>query len=200
LTGVLYNAKDKVIKNYPVTLGKHIPVTVKTNKNGLFSIPGANLWDTLYIELPREEKEIQIAVNGYNYLTVKLMKGNYETSRRLEPDAGLLKILNRERNKMISSATMNKEEIIKSRCQDIFCLLRQMSGVSMQDGSIRIRGIGSIHSSNDALVVLDGIPMNDLNILSSIPIHNLEEISILKEGTQYGARGANGVIIIKTAK
>ncbi|MDR1557277.1 MAG: TonB-dependent receptor plug domain-containing protein [Tannerellaceae bacterium] len=200
LSGVLYNAKNKVIRNYPVTLGKLVPVTVKTSRNGVFIIPGANLEDTLYIGVPGEDKEIRIPVSGYNYLTVRLTKSNYEASHRLEPDAALLKILTRERNKMVSSSTMNKEEIVKSRCQDILCLLRQMSGVSMQGGSIRIRGVGSVNSSNDALVVLDGIPMNDLTILSSIHPRNLEEISVLKEGTQYGARGANGVIIIKTAK
>jgi outer membrane receptor for ferrienterochelin and colicin len=200
LTGVLYNAKNKVVRNYPVTLGKLAPVTVKTSRNGVFIIPEANLKDTLYIRIPGGKMEFQIPVSEYNYLTVRLMKSNYEINHYQEPDVALLKILNRERNKMISSSTMNKDEIEKSRCQDILCLLRRMSGVSIQGSSIQIRGVGSINSSNDALIVLDGIPMNDLSVLSSIHPRNLEEISILKEGSQYGAMGANGVIIIKTAK
>jgi hypothetical protein len=200
LTGVLYNAKNKVVRNYPVTLGKLLPVTVKTSRNGVFIIPEADLTDTLYIRIPGEKMEFRIPVSGYNYLTVRLMKNNYEINHYQEPDVALQKILNRERNKMISSSVMNKDEIEKSRCQDIFCLLRRMSGVSVQGGSIRIRGVGSVNSSNNALIVLDGIPMNDLSVLSSIHPRNLEEITILKEGAQYGAMGANGVIIIKTVK
>ncbi|MDR1919731.1 MAG: Plug domain-containing protein [Tannerellaceae bacterium] len=200
LIGVLHNEKGKAIRNYPVSLGKVLPLTVKTDKNGLFTLPGANLQDTLYIEIPKEGKEVRIPLNGYNYLNIKLTQSSYEAQRQGEPDAELSKILYRERNKMISSSTMNKNEIEKSRCQDIICLLRRMSGVSMIGGAIRIRGIGSINSSNDALIVLDGIPMNDQSVLTTLSIWDVEEVSILKEAAQYGVRGANGAIIIKTSK
>ena len=48
LVGVLRDISDKIIKRYPVTLGSQNPITVKTNKHGVFTIPGANLNDTLF--------------------------------------------------------------------------------------------------------------------------------------------------------
>ena len=40
LVGVLRDISDKIIKRYPVTLGSQNPITVKTNKHGVFTIPG----------------------------------------------------------------------------------------------------------------------------------------------------------------
>jgi len=77
---------------------------------------------------------------------------------------------------------------------------------------IRIRGISSITAGNDPLYVLDGVPIitGDLtglttssDVLSSIAANDIESISVLKDASatsQYGARGANGVIIINTKK
>jgi TonB-dependent SusC/RagA subfamily outer membrane receptor len=200
LTGVLRNAKDRAVRNYPVALGREAPVVVKTDARGVFRFVGVDLNDTLFVDLPGEDRTVVVAVNGYNYITVKLTGTDFEAERRLEPDAGLKKILSREREKMVSSTTMGREEIEKSRCLDIPCLLKRMSGVFVSGSTVRVRGIGSVNSSNDALVVLNGIPMNDNSILSSFPVRDVEEISVLKEGSQYGARGANGVIIIRTSR
>ncbi|HKJ41815.1 MAG TPA: TonB-dependent receptor, partial [Sunxiuqinia sp.] len=82
----------------------------------------------------------------------------------------------------------------------------KLSGVAVmsQDGrpgadvSIRIRGGGSITQSNDPLVVVDGIPGGSLN---DIPADQIESIDVLKDASStaiYGARGANGVILVTT--
>lgn len=66
---------------------------------------------------------------------------------------------------------------------------------------IRIRGISSINASNSPLVVLDGTPYSgDVN---SINPADIESMTILKDAASnalYGARGANGVILITTKK
>ncbi|MDR0796344.1 MAG: Ig-like domain-containing protein, partial [Tannerella sp.] len=49
LTGILLDKNGKVIKKYPVTLGKKTPLTVKTDKYGIFTFQDANLQDSLYI-------------------------------------------------------------------------------------------------------------------------------------------------------
>jgi TonB-linked SusC/RagA family outer membrane protein len=67
--------------------------------------------------------------------------------------------------------------------------------------SIRIRGIGSMSSSNAPLYVVDGVPY-DTNI-SAINNADIESISILKDAASaalYGARGANGVVIVTTKR
>jgi TonB-linked SusC/RagA family outer membrane protein len=67
--------------------------------------------------------------------------------------------------------------------------------------AIRIRGIGSISASSAPLYVVDGIPY-DGNI-SAINPDDIESMSVLKDASAsalYGARGANGVIMITTKK
>jgi TonB-linked SusC/RagA family outer membrane protein len=69
-----------------------------------------------------------------------------------------------------------------------------------QNGSsIRIRGVGTLGDANP-LVVVDGIPGGDLNILNP---SDIESISVLKDAASssiYGVRGANGVILVTTKK
>lgn len=76
--------------------------------------------------------------------------------------------------------------------------------VTSQDGrpdasiSIRVRGGGSISQSNDPLFIVDGFPVGSIN---DIPSNQIESIDVLKDASStaiYGARGANGVIIITT--
>lgn len=80
----------------------------------------------------------------------------------------------------------------------------QVSTASGQPGSnatIRIRGIGSINASSDPLYVVDGVPYG--GNLNSINPDDIESITVLKDATAaalYGARGANGVIVITTTR
>lgn len=67
--------------------------------------------------------------------------------------------------------------------------------------SIRIRGLGSFNASNSPLIVLDGMPYD--NSMSSINPNDIESMTILKDASSaalYGARAANGVILITTKK
>jgi TonB-linked SusC/RagA family outer membrane protein len=78
----------------------------------------------------------------------------------------------------------------------------QMTSSSGQPGasaSIRIRGIGSFSASSAPLFVVDGMPYE--SGLENINPADIESINVLKDATSsslYGARGANGVIIITT--
>ncbi len=199
LVGVLRDANEKVVKNYPVTLGRLNPQKVKTDRNGVFSIPGANLQDTLYVTIKKEKKEIAVPVNGYNFLNITLREGTFKSDHRLEPDPYLIDILSRERNKMISMNVMNKSEIEKSRCQDVRCLLLRLNGVQIRGNGIVVRGgANSINSGTNALIVVDGVPSQDASILFNLTVQTIQEISVMKDGTMYGAQGANGVIIVKT--
>jgi len=80
----------------------------------------------------------------------------------------------------------------------------QVTGGTGQPGSsanIRIRGIGSVNASSAPLYVVDGAPFD--GSLNSINTNDIESITVLKDATSaalYGARGANGVIIITTKK
>lgn len=82
----------------------------------------------------------------------------------------------------------------------------QLPGVQVtsQDGrpgastTIRVRGGGSITQSNDPLFIVDGVQVSSID---DIPADNIESIDVLKDAAStaiYGARGANGVILITT--
>ncbi|MCM1312271.1 MAG: TonB-dependent receptor [Bacteroides sp.] len=89
-------------------------------------------------------------------------------------------------------------------------LAGQMAGVQMTSSngdpgdnspSIRIRGIGSMSASNSPLYVVDGMPFS--GSISSINPQDIESLNVLKDAAAsaiYGARGANGVVLITTKK
>uniref|UniRef100_UPI002FE0EDF1 SusC/RagA family TonB-linked outer membrane protein n=1 Tax=Phocaeicola paurosaccharolyticus TaxID=732242 RepID=UPI002FE0EDF1 len=75
------------------------------------------------------------------------------------------------------------------------------SGQPGSGSSVVIRGFGSINASKDPLYVVDGIPYD--GSISSINPNDIETMTILKDasaGALYGARGANGVVMITTKK
>ena len=83
------------------------------------------------------------------------------------------------------------------------------SGEPGAGAKIRIRGGSSLSASNDPLIVIDGIPMDNSgvagspNILSTINPQDIESFNVLKDASAtaiYGSRGSNGVIIITTKK
>ncbi|WP_456311686.1 SusC/RagA family TonB-linked outer membrane protein [Pseudomonas shirazensis] len=96
----------------------------------------------------------------------------------------------------------------------------QIAQNSAQPGggfNIQIRGAGSINASNQPLVVVDGFPITNLEqpgsgnrydggtqgILNSFNPNDIESIEVLKDASStaiYGARAANGVILITTKK
>ncbi|WP_136668800.1 SusC/RagA family TonB-linked outer membrane protein [Flavobacterium sp. H122] len=66
-------------------------------------------------------------------------------------------------------------------------------------GTVRIRGFGSVNGNRDPLYVVDGVPYNGR--IESINPSDIATTSVLKDATAtaiYGARGANGVILITT--
>ena len=73
------------------------------------------------------------------------------------------------------------------------------SGRAGQGTTMRIRGIGSLNASSAPLVILDGAPYD--GEINAINTKDIESINVLKDAASaalYGARGANGVILITT--
>ena len=86
----------------------------------------------------------------------------------------------------------------------------QSTGMPTAYADMRIRGISSILASNEPLIVIDGLPVENntyntgefrLSALSEISSGDIASIEVLKDASSsalYGSRGANGVIFIKT--
>jgi len=107
-----------------------------------------------------------------------------------------------------SMATIKAETIQAKQSSDVAKTLEgavagvQISTSSGQPGSnsaIRIRGIGSINASSAPLIILDGVPFE--GTLNAINNSDIESVNVLKDASSsalYGARGANGVVLITT--
>ena len=110
-----------------------------------------------------------------------------------------------------SAAVVKSEDISKTQSSNVAnALTGKVSGVQLNNNSgqpgatapsIRVRGISSINAGNAPLVILDGAPYDgDLN---NINAQDIESMTVLKDAASnalYGARGANGVIMITTKK
>ncbi len=107
-----------------------------------------------------------------------------------------------------SASFINTEKITKRSTSNVVeSLAGQVAGLQMtvssgQPGStpaLILRGIGSINASTSPLIIVDGIPYD--GGWNNINPNDVESISVLKDAASnslYGARGANGVIIITT--
>ena len=110
-----------------------------------------------------------------------------------------------------SASVVKADEISKRQSSNVTdALAGSVAGVqglstSGQPGTtsnIRIRGIGSMASSNAPLYVIDGIPASD-DAVSTLSNSDIESVTVLKDAASnalYGARGANGVILITTKR
>ena len=120
----------------------------------------------------------------------------YGTQRR-EAVTGSVANINGE--KLNQVAATNAAQALQGRVAGV--LMTQTSSKPGEEMQIRIRGQRSLSASNDPLIVLDGIPF--MGQLSDINPTDIKSMDILKDASAtaiYGSRGANGVIIITTAK
>ncbi len=75
------------------------------------------------------------------------------------------------------------------------------SGAPGADVSVRVRGVGSINSSNEPLYIIDGIQIE--GGLNTVSPNDIEDVTVLKDAAStsiYGSRGSNGIVVITTKK
>jgi TonB-dependent SusC/RagA subfamily outer membrane receptor len=98
-----------------------------------------------------------------------------------------------------SSGTISGEFLRRMGTQDLeSAIVGRVAGVTMLNGEIIIRNTGKVNATNAsqaALILVDG---SEVARLSMVNVQDVESVTVLKDGTIYGMRGANGVILIKT--
>ncbi len=133
---------------------------------------------------------------------------------------------NQEQRKIIQNVGVVKEEAIENlvvtsadqllQGQSAGTQIVNSSGVLGAASVIRVRGVNSINSGSQPLIVIDGVPITDtetntlnrggntgINPLSYVNPNDIESLTVLKDAgatSIYGSRGANGVILITTKK
>lgn len=79
----------------------------------------------------------------------------------------------------------------------------QNTGVPGETVRVRVRGATSLTGSNEPLYVIDGVPVDDPDMLDAISPHDIQSMDVLKDASAaaiYGSRAANGVVIVTTQK
>lgn len=104
---------------------------------------------------------------------------------------------------------VTSEDFVKGANTSALQLLNgKASGVQISQSSsapgggidIKIRGANSINSSNDVLIVIDGLPGGSVTALSPDDIESIEVLKDASASSIYGSRAANGVVLITTKK
>jgi TonB-linked SusC/RagA family outer membrane protein len=177
---------------------------VVTNIDGTYSIVPANVQKDViqFSFIGYETKDVQI--NGQTVINVQMSSSTLQIEEVVAIGYGTVK----KRDVTGSVASVSGEQIASIPVANVAQALQgRLPGVSVssQDGrpdasiSIRVRGGGSISQSNDPLVLIDGVPGN----ISDIPSEMVESIDVLKDASStaiFGARGANGVILVTTKR
>lgn len=145
---------------------------------------------------PGNKNNIQIILQEDNQALdeVVVVAFGKSTKEAFTGSAGIMKS-----DDLLKAQVSNPAQALAGRVAGV-----QLSNSSSQPGSspsITIRGFGSISSDTEPLIVVDGMPFDgDLNLINS---NDIESMTVLKDAASnalYGARGANGVIMITTKK
>lgn len=129
----------------------------------------------------------------------------YGTARKSDLTGSVATVKAKDFNKGLVSSP---EQLINGKVSGV--QIMSNSGSASAGSTIRVRGGASLNASNDPLIVLDGVPLeqggisgNSSNFLSMINPSDIESMTVLKDASStaiYGSRASNGVIIITTKK
>ena len=210
-------------QNNPVTgkvtdgKGNGLPaVTISAKGTTINTITDAD--GNFTIDLPASVKTLVLSSAGYSDQEISVGKQTsvnivlqenvqslndvvvvgYGTSRRRDITGAVANISSKD---FSSGVINNPMQQIQGKVAGL--VITQTGGDPNANVIIRLRGQTSLTGGQTPLIVLDGIPLDDPNQISSIPPGDIASYDVLKDVSAtaiYGARGANGVIIINTKK
>lgn len=170
------------------------------------------------ITVPNANAVLVFSYLGYQTVEMKVDRTKPMVVKMIEETKSLGEIMVigyqdvRKKDLTGSVAKANIEDMLKAPVSSFDqALAGRIAGVNVSSNegmpggtmNIVIRGNNSITQGNSPLYVIDGFPVEDPAIGSSINPNDIESIDVLKDASAtaiYGARGANGVIIISTKK
>jgi TonB-dependent starch-binding outer membrane protein SusC len=176
----------------------------QTDKDGNFTLNTTSTGKVDIVFSSTGFKEMTVSADGSKALSVKLASAasalddvvviGYQSKRRRELTSSVSSIGARDMKDIpINSAA----EAITGRLAGV--QVTTSEGSPGASAVIRVRGGGSITQDNSPLYIVDGIQVE--NALSVLSPQDIESIDVLKDASAtaiYGARGANGVVIITT--
>jgi len=171
-----------------------------TDMDGTFSLNVPNNATLIVSYLGYETQEVAVGTRTSLNITLRedalaieeVVVVGYGTMRKSDLTGAVAKVSTDELTQL---STIDIGKAIAGRVAGVDVVSN--SGAPGATNKIRIRGYGSINSS-DPLYVVDGFPVSDIDYLSPQDIESLEILKDASATAIYGSRGANGVILIKT--
>ncbi len=185
--------------NIDAKVGDVLKVYDENGDEKIIKVTSNTLGDIKFVQNPSKSNEI-------NLNTVNLVGGaKMDASQKV----GAYDIVKKEDFELAPTASI--DEVLNGRVAGL--VFSTNSGDPGSTNIITIRGVGSIIGTTNPLYVIDGVVvgkgsdsaslMESWNPLASIDPNMIEDVTVLKDASAtalYGARGANGVIVIKTKK
>jgi TonB-dependent starch-binding outer membrane protein SusC len=134
---------------------------------------------------------------------VTLVSVGYGTVKRKDATGSVTTVSTKDFNK---GANVTAENLLNGKVAGVTI---NTSGAPGSGSEIRIRGGASLLASNDPLIVIDGLPLDNrtgegsTSVLASLNPNDIESFTVLKDASAtaiYGSRASNGVIIITTKR
>lgn len=192
---------------------KGTPQVTTTNAEGRFRLAGVLPTAVLVITY-KGYKSLEVPVNNQRTLTITLevdvnklddvVVVGYGTQRKAATTGAIASVKSAD---ITQTPVVNVAQGLQARVSGV--QITQNNAAPGGSISVRIRGTNSINGSSEPLYIVDGIQISneasvtDASPLSTINPNDIESVEVLKDASAtaiYGARGANGVVIISTRR
>ena len=188
-------------------------LATQTNTDGMFRLTVPSSVDALIftsvgfgtIQVPIPSNRIvNVSLLGSATSLNEVVVIGYGTARKKDLTGSVTAITAKDFNK---GSITTPEQLIAGKVAGV--QITSNGGAPGSGSTIRIRGGASLNASNDPLIVIDGVPVDNssiagaANALALINPNDIESFNILKDASAtaiYGSRASNGVIIITTKK
>ena len=212
VSGIVKDAKTGETILGASVLEKGTSKGVITNIDGAFtiSVPSNATLVVRYLGY----LSVEVPVAGKTNFTIQLHEDaislgevvaiGYATVKKNDATGSLTSI---KPDKLNKGLTTNAQDMIVGKIAGVNVVTD--GGAPGSGAKIRIRGGSSLNASNDPLIVIDGLAMDNegikgvSNLLSTINPNDIESFTVLKDASAtaiYGSRASNGVILITTKK
>ncbi|MCQ2325655.1 MAG: TonB-dependent receptor plug domain-containing protein, partial [Paludibacteraceae bacterium] len=199
---------DPIIGANIIIKGTTVGTVTDFDGNFNLSAPEGSVIQISYMGYESVEKEAQasmiIKLGENTELLEELVVVGYGTVKKNDATGSVTAIKPDEMNKGL---TTNAQDLLAGKIAGVSVI--NNGGMPGGGATIRIRGGSSLSASNDPLIVIDGLAMDNggipgaANPLSMVNPSDIETYTVLKDASAtaiYGSRASNGVIIITTKK
>lgn len=170
-----------------------------TDKKGRFGLTDVHPDDTLTLVFKKKEN-IRVPVERCRGIRIVLSEDNGVMSENDEDLANTGYGFVKRREYTGVSSGISGDRLRATGRRDVLDALKGLvPGLNITGSSgsysVNIRGPKSLNGPNEPIYVVDGMVIASLDFLS---IYDVDHVEVIKDGSQYGSRGANGAIVVTT--